>query len=198
MTPSQKYSVFFSFCLPSLYSCLIGQNTNLIVKEHSFLLFTEAFGHCHGNRAGYGCNTIAPENIQPYYFTTPSVPDKSQWLWVMWLDWLFSISWLSCPPAPVSQTEEQYVSQQGCQTHPSQMLRGNMRVWPRENNSAPNPSSMTSRYKRLFLYSCLGFCGAVRIVFTILWLAEARCERKSMVLWLKVVDWIIRLWWGVL
>lgn len=124
---------------------------------------------------------------------TSGVFDKSQWLWVMWLDWLFSTSWLSCPPAPVSQTEEQYVSQQGCQTHPSQMLRGNMRVWPRENNSSPNPSSMTSRYKRLFLYSCLGFCGAVRIVFTILWLAEARCEGQYGVMWLKVVDWIVRL-----
>lgn len=110
----------------------------------------------------------------------------------MWLDWLFSTSWLSCPPAPVSQTEEQYVSQQGCQTHPSQMLRGNMRVWPRVNNSAPNPSSMTSRYKRLFLYSCLGFCGTVRIVFTILWLAEM-WRKIHGVMWLKVVDWIIRL-----
>lgn len=110
-------------------------------------LFTTAYryliGHCHGTRAGHGCNTITPEHIQPYYFLTPSKADKSQWLWVMWLDWLFSTSWegqrLSCSPAPVSQTEEQYVSQQGCQTHPSQMLRWNMRIWPRENNTAPKP-----------------------------------------------------------
>lgn len=119
-----------------------------LLKELSFL-FTTAHWHLAiamaPGRAGHGCNTITPENIQPYYFLTPSAANKIQWLWVMWLDWLSSTSWagqrLSCPPAPVSQTEEQYVSQQGCQTHPSQ--RWNMRVWPRENNSAQKPSSMT-------------------------------------------------------
>ncbi len=126
-------------------------------------------GHCHGTRPGHGCNTITPEHIQPYCFLTPSKADKSQWLWLMWLDWLFSTSreWqrLSCSPAPVSQTEEQYVSQQGCQTHPSQMLRWNTRDWPKENNTGRKPLlNDPSVWKVIFVF--LSGCFVFYLFFT--------------------------------
>lgn len=116
-----------------------------LLKELSFL-FTTAHWHLAIAMAPGQVICVTPLHQKiSNHITSPSAANKIQWLWVMWLDWLFSTSWagqrLSCPPAPVSQTEEQYVSQQGCQTHPSQ--RWNMRVWPRERNSAQNPSSMT-------------------------------------------------------
>lgn len=121
----------------------------------------------------------------PSFFCLQNNPCGKCWeSWVsaqLWSDWYSKVflntSVYSCMSFKNIQTEEQYVSQQGCQTHPSQMLRWNTRVWPRENNTAHKPLlNDPSGVKGYFCIPVWVFCIfvfiflPVRIVCSILWI----------------------------